>query len=112
MLSTENPWVLCTAKEYWNARELQHILEYAEWRNFLKVVDKAKIACENSGISVEEHFVDVNKMVENGKENLNYPRIPDSSSIRLSTRRNMVVAIFAITTQHDAIDGKHIKIIL
>lgn len=47
--------------EYWNARELQHVLEYAEWRNFLKVVDKAKIACENSGISVEEHFVDVNK---------------------------------------------------
>ena len=67
--------------EYWNARELQHILEYAEWRNFLKVVDKAKIACENSGISVEEHFVDVNKMVDISKENLNYPRIPDSSSM-------------------------------
>ena len=47
--------------EYWNARELQHVLEYTDWRNFLKVVDKAKIACENSGILVEEHFVDVNK---------------------------------------------------
>ncbi len=49
--------------EYWEARELQHVLEYTEWRNFLKVIDKAKIACENSGNSVDDHFVDVNKMV-------------------------------------------------
>lgn len=47
--------------EYWYARELQHVLEYTDWRNFLKVIDKAKIACENSKIIVEEHFVDVNK---------------------------------------------------
>lgn len=52
--------------EYWNARELQHVLEYTDWRNFLKVIDKAKTACENSGIFVEDHFVDVNKMVEIG----------------------------------------------
>ena len=52
--------------EYWYARELQHVLEYADWRNFLKVIEKAKIACENSGIIVEDHFVDVNKMVEIG----------------------------------------------
>ena len=53
--------ILEDGTEYWNARELQHVLEYNDWRNFLKVVDKAKIACENSGILVEEHFVDVNK---------------------------------------------------
>ncbi|MBQ3563335.1 MAG: DNA damage-inducible protein D [Clostridia bacterium] len=47
--------------EYWNARELQNVLEYTDWRNFLKVIDKAKLACENSGILIEEHFVDVNK---------------------------------------------------
>ena len=47
--------------EFWNARELQYALEYTDWRNFLKVIDKAKMACENSGIFVEEHFVDVNK---------------------------------------------------
>lgn len=52
--------------EYWNARELQHVLEYTDWRNFLKVIDKAQTACENSGIFVEDHFVDVNKMVEIG----------------------------------------------
>ena len=53
--------ILEDGTEYWNARELQHVLEYTDWRNFLKVVDKAKIACENSGILLEEHFVDVNK---------------------------------------------------
>ena len=52
--------------ECWSARELQEILGYAEWRNFLKVVDKAKTACENMGIAVTDHFVDVNKMIEIG----------------------------------------------
>jgi len=52
--------------EFWYARELQEVLEYTEWRNFLKVIDKAKIACENSGNIVEDHFVDVNKMVDIG----------------------------------------------
>lgn len=48
-------------EEYWYARELQKVLEYSEWRNFVTVIDKAKIACENSGIVVAECFVDVNK---------------------------------------------------
>jgi DNA-damage-inducible protein D len=48
-------------QEFWFARELQSILEYTEWRNFLNVVNKAKIACENSGQQVAECFVDVNK---------------------------------------------------
>lgn len=49
--------------EYWFARDLQELLEYSEWRNFLKVIEKAKEACENSGGKVENHFVAVNKMV-------------------------------------------------
>lgn len=52
--------------EFWYARELLVLLEYTEWRNFEKVIDKAKIACENSGNIVSDHFVDVNKMVEIG----------------------------------------------
>ena len=52
--------------EFWHARELLVLLEYTEWRNFEKVIDKAKIACENSGNIVFDHFVDVNKMVEIG----------------------------------------------
>jgi len=49
--------------ECWSARDLQEILGYAEWRNFLKVIEKAKTACENTGVSLPDHFVDVNKMV-------------------------------------------------
>lgn len=47
--------------EYWNARELQKVLKYKEWRNFELVIKKAKIACENSKIDVSECFVDINK---------------------------------------------------
>jgi DNA-damage-inducible protein D len=52
--------------EYWLARDLQHLLGYAEWRNFTAVVTKAKTACELSDYTVSDHFVDVNKMVDLG----------------------------------------------
>src|SRR3989304_2810601 len=52
--------------ECWSARDLQEVLGYAEWRNFLKVIEKAKTACENAGIPAPDHFVDVNKMVPLG----------------------------------------------
>ena len=52
--------------EYWFARDLQEILEYSDWRNLLKVIEKAKEACSNSAGKVENHFVDVNKMVSIG----------------------------------------------
>jgi DNA-damage-inducible protein D len=53
--------------EYWLARELQELLGYAEWRNFLNSVNKAKESCKTSGIGVSDHFVDVNKMIALGK---------------------------------------------
>ncbi len=52
--------------EYWLARDLQYLLGYSEWRNFLNVISKAKTACEVSGHTIENHFVDINKMVELG----------------------------------------------
>jgi DNA-damage-inducible protein D len=52
--------------EFWFARDLQQLLGYAEWRNFLAVASKAKIACETAGQGVNDHFVDVNKMVRLG----------------------------------------------
>lgn len=48
-------------QEFWYARDLQIALEYTEWRNFCKVIDKAKEACRGSNNAVSEHFVDVNK---------------------------------------------------
>lgn len=52
--------------ECWSARELQTIFGYAEWRNFLKVVEKAKTASKSSGVAIADHFVDINKMVDLG----------------------------------------------
>jgi DNA-damage-inducible protein D len=49
--------------ECWSARDLQQIFGYSDWRNFLKAVDKAKKACNNSGESIYDHFVEANKMV-------------------------------------------------
>ena len=47
--------------EFWFARDLQKLLDYDEWRNFLNVVEKAKIACANSGQKISDHVVGVNK---------------------------------------------------
>lgn len=52
--------------EFWLARDLQHLLGYAEWRNFTAVISKAKTACEVSGHLTTDHFVAVNKMVDLG----------------------------------------------
>ena len=53
--------------ECWSAREMQEIFNYSEWRNFLKVIEKSKNACENAGEKDIDHFVDTNKMIELAK---------------------------------------------
>ncbi|MDO8580141.1 MAG: DNA damage-inducible protein D [Candidatus Omnitrophota bacterium] len=53
-------------QDYWLARDLQKLLDYTQWRNFLQVVDKAKAACLNSRQNVSDHFADVSKMVPLG----------------------------------------------
>lgn len=52
--------------EYWYARDLQGILEYSEWRNFYKIIEKAKNACKANGHTVQSEFVDINKLVDVG----------------------------------------------
>ncbi len=49
--------------EFWFARDLQHLLDYSDWRNFNQVITKAKISCEASNNKPSDHFVDANKMV-------------------------------------------------
>jgi len=52
--------------EFWSARDLAPLLEYQDWRNLMQVVDKARLACEQSGRPVADHFGDITKMVSIG----------------------------------------------
>ncbi len=53
--------------EFWYARELMPVLQYAKWQNFKKIIDKAMIACKNSEISIEDCFTDISKPIISGK---------------------------------------------
>jgi DNA-damage-inducible protein D len=53
--------------EYWESRDLAEVLEYTQYRNFDAVIEKAKLACFNSGHRLEDHFADISKMIEIGK---------------------------------------------
>ena len=52
--------------EYWLARDLQRLLEYGDWRNFAKVIERATAACTGAGHTASDHFVEVNTMVQLG----------------------------------------------
>jgi len=52
--------------EYWSARDLQPLLEYAAWDKFKRVIEKATEACRQSGHEVEDHFSQTAKMVDIG----------------------------------------------
>ncbi|MGH7595368.1 MAG: DNA damage-inducible protein D [bacterium] len=52
--------------EYWSSRDFAQVLQYNEYRNFEQVIQKARVACFNSGQRLEDHFIDVNEMVEIG----------------------------------------------
>ena len=53
--------------EYWGARQLAKALEYADFRNFLSVIEKAKEACNKSGQEVDDHLVEFNEEITHGK---------------------------------------------
>lgn len=57
--------------EYWSARELSEVSEYKKWENFAKVIDRAKLACKNSGQEINEHFPEVRKTMKMPKNATN-----------------------------------------
>ena len=50
--------------EFWFARDLQSVLQYTQWRNFHKVIDRAMLACKNSGFAVRDHFANISKTIQ------------------------------------------------
>jgi len=52
--------------EFWYARDLQNLLGYLCWKNFIQVIDKARTACQSNGHEITDHFSDVGKMVKVG----------------------------------------------
>lgn len=49
--------------ECWSARDLQILLGYSKWENFIKVIEKAKDACKNVGEQIDYHFPDIRKTI-------------------------------------------------
>lgn len=58
--------------EFWYARELSKVLDYTDFRNFSKVIEKAKTACTNSGQNIDAHIVEVNEEIKHGKGASNF----------------------------------------
>jgi len=52
--------------EFWCARRLQGVLQYKKWENFEKVINRAKLACKNSGFEIDDHFPEVRKTIDAG----------------------------------------------
>ena len=50
--------------EYWSARDLATVLDYSKWENFSKAIDRAMLACKNSGFEITDHFPDVRKTIK------------------------------------------------
>ena len=53
--------------EYWNARDLQPLLGYTQWRRFEDAVNRAKTSCRQSGNTPEHHCAGAGKMIILGK---------------------------------------------
>ncbi|MEM1393377.1 MAG: BRO family protein [Cyanobacteria bacterium P01_H01_bin.150] len=50
--------------EYWLARQLQPLLGYSKWQRFEETIERAKLACQNSGYDIKDHFTEAGNLVK------------------------------------------------
>ena len=102
--------------EFWYARELMPVLQYAKWQNFRKIIDKAMITCKNSEISIKDCFTDISKPIISGKgkeelvEDLKLTRYACYLIAQNGDSRKKVIALaqtyFAVQTRKQEITEK------
>lgn len=106
--------------EYWFARELMSVLEYKEWRKFKNVINKSKVACNNSETNYFYYFVQVDKIVKTGvatKKIIDYKlsRYACYLIVQNSDSSKKVVALgqtyFAIQTRKQEINEKEFEML-
>ncbi|GAB6153642.1 DNA damage-inducible protein D [Desulfosporosinus burensis] len=103
--------------EFWHARDLQEVLKYKRWDKFLNVIEKAKEACKNSNIDIDDHFSHVGKMIELGKtaqreiEDIELSRYACYLVVQNADPRKKVVALgqsyFAVQTRKQELEDNY-----
>ena len=107
--------------EFWYARELMPILQYSNWQNFEKIINKAKMSCQNSDITVFEHFIDVNKLskrANNAEVEINDHKLTRYACYLIAQNgdsRKKVIALaqtyFAVQTRKQEISKKEYSLL-
>ena len=107
--------------EFWYARELMPVLQYSNWQNFERIINKAKMSCQNSDISILDHFIDVSKMVQIGsgayREQIDYEltRYACYLIAQNGDSRKKVIALaqtyFAVQTRKQEISEKEYSLL-
>ena len=107
--------------EFWYARELMSVLQYSNWQNFERIINKAKMSCQNSDISILDHFIDVSKMVQIGsgayREQIDYKltRYACYLIAQNGDSRKRVIALaqtyFAVQTRKQEISEKEYSLL-
>ncbi|MFH0795619.1 MAG: DNA damage-inducible protein D [Candidatus Omnitrophota bacterium] len=105
--------------EFWSSRDFSEVLGYGDYRNFEGVIEKAKMACFNSGHRLEDHFVDVTEMIEIGKggqrpvKTILLSRYACYLAIQNADPNKEIVAqgqtYFAIQTRRQELTDEHIE---
>jgi DNA-damage-inducible protein D len=108
-----------TGNEYWSSRDFSQVLGYTDYRNFEQVIKKAKAACFNSGHRIEDHFVDINEMIDIGKggqrpvNSVYMSRYACYLVIQNADPSKEIVALgqtyFAIQTRKQELSGKQLE---